>query len=157
LFVPGAEVVDVVNATEEAKKEVKGKKRKRADSEEDDSDDDWENVVQSSDEEEDVDDETLDENGAAKKKPEYLTLEEKKQKAAEVTSSRFLTDADFKRIDAAQMRKQVQGFRKGGKKRKVETYDVDETTLASCRREELVDLANIEMVHKKRKHDKESR
>ena len=158
IFFPGAEVVDVENATEETKPEVKGKKRKRTESEEDESDDDWENVLHSSDDDDEEEDDEEAMNGeGTKKKPEYLTLEEKKQKAAEVTSSRLLTDADFKRIDAAQMKKQVQGFRKGGKKRKVETYDVDETTLATCRREELVDLANIEMIHKKRKHDKESR
>ena len=35
--------------------------------------------------------------------------------------------------------------------------EVDESITAVCRREELVDLANIEMIHKKRRHDKESR
>jgi len=60
-------------------------------------------------------------------KAEHLSLEEKAKKAAEVTSSRLLTDADFKRIDAAQLKKQVQGFRKGGKKVKIETSEISES------------------------------
>ena len=101
-----------------------------------------------------MDDDAFDEAGnkVSKSKVEHLSLEEKAQKAADVTSSRILTDADFRKIDAAQLKKQIQGFRKGGKKMKV-----DESITAVCRREELVDLANIEMIHKKRRHDKESR
>ena len=38
---------------------------------------------------------------------EFLSLEEKDAKAKEVTLGRILTDADFKKIDAAQLRKQV--------------------------------------------------
>lgn len=34
-------------------------------------------------------------------------VEEKKRKAAEVTVTRLLTDEDFKRIDAAQIQKQM--------------------------------------------------
>lgn len=145
IFLTGAEVVDVENATEEVKPEVKGRKRKRNDSEGSESDE-WSDVVHSSDDEdEDEEDDTVDENGAKvpSKKTDYLTLEEKAKKAAEVTASRLLTDADFKRIDAAQLKKQVQGYRKGGKRRKVDTYDTDEPTLASGRREELVDLVQL--------------
>ena len=87
---------------------------------------------------------------------ELLSLEERKQKAANVASNRILTDADFKKIDAAQLRKQVTGFKKG-KKRKMVEVDDDEEEKRSKGREELVDLASIEMVHKKRKHDKETR
>ena len=107
-----------------------------------------------------MDDDAFDEAGnkVSKSKVEHLSLEEKAQKAADVTSSRILTDADFRKIDAAQLKKQIQGFRKGGKKMKVDdTVEVDESITAVCRREELVDLANIEMIHKKRRHDKESR
>ena len=36
-----------------------------------------------------------------------MTVEEKRAKAAEVTTGRILTDEDFRRIDAAQLKKQV--------------------------------------------------
>jgi len=158
----GAEVVEVDEATEEPVVEVsKGRKRKRADSDEDDESD-WEDVYHSSDDENEADDDAEDEldedgNKVSKNKTEQLSLEEKAQKAADVTSSRILTDADFRKIDAAQLKKQVQGFRKGGKKRKLDTVEIDESVTATCRREELVVLANIEMIHKKRRHDKEAR
>ena len=42
-----------------------------------------------------------------------MTLDEKKAKAKGVTMARILSDADFKKIDAAQLKKQVQAFRKG--------------------------------------------
>ena len=66
-----------------------------------------------------------------------------------------MSDADFKRIESAQLRKQVQGFRKG--KNKKQKLDEDNPLINNKGRDELVDLANIEMIHKKRKHDKESR
>lgn len=145
-FIPGAEVVDVMAASAEAAvpTEKENRKRKRAelsDSEEEESD--WEDVIHSSDEGED-EEETL------------TSLEERKNKATEVATSRILTDADFKRIEAAQLRKQVQGFSKGKNKRR--KLDDDNPLVAKPKgREELVDLANIEMIHKKRRHDKESR
>ena len=43
----------------------------------------------------------------AKKEKEFLSLEEKQARAKEVTVNRILTDADFKKIDAAQLKKQV--------------------------------------------------
>lgn len=153
-FVPGAEVVDLETATAETIPELKGGRKRKRNNTEGSSDDDWEDVVHSSDDEDEGED-GEDEDGANKK--EYLSLEEKAKRAAEVTSNRLLTDADFKRIDAAQLRKQVQGFRKGGKKRKIENYDTDQVPLQAGRREELVDLANIEMIHSKRKHDKDAR
>merc|ERR1712223_486814 len=77
-------------------------------------------------------------------------------KAMEVTSSRILTDADFKRIEAAQLKKQVQGFGKSRNKKR--RLDEEQPLISNAKpREELVDLANIEMIHKKRKHDKEAR
>ena len=39
-----------------------------------------------------------------------LTLEEKKEKARAMTLSKILTDEDFKKIDAAQLKKQVTGL-----------------------------------------------
>ncbi|QQP50429.1 Protein SDA1 -like protein [Caligus rogercresseyi] len=82
-----------------------------------------------------------------------LTLEEKRSKAAAVTESRILSDADFRKVDAEQLKKQVTAFKKGGQKRKFQ--ESEDPNVKG--REELVDLANIEMVYKKRKHDKEAR
>ena len=49
-----------------------------------------------------------------------LSLEEKRSRAREVTTSRMLTDSDFKKIDAVQLKKTVSALRKGGRKRKRE-------------------------------------
>lgn len=116
------------------------RKRKRSESSEDGSD--WEDVIHSSDD---------DEND----KSNQDSLEMRKEKAKDITSTRILSDADFKRIESAQLRKQVQGFRKG--KNKKQKLDEDNPMINNKGRDELVDLANIEMIHKKRKHDKESR
>ena len=142
-YVPGAEVLDGERGSDQE------------DEEEDDDESDWENVEHSSDDEGD-DDEEGDK--------QFMTLEEKRVKAAENASSRIFTDADFKKIDAAQLKKQVSGFRKGGnkknlkrKRQEAEDDDGGEENEAKKGRQELVDLADIEMVHKKRRHDKEAR
>ena len=80
---------------------------------------------------------------------------------------KILTDEDFKRIDAAQLKKQVQGVRKTpknstkvakGKKRTADEANLDESDeVTAAGREELVRLEDIELIHKKRKHDKEAR
>ncbi|XP_060535794.1 protein SDA1 homolog [Cylas formicarius] len=62
----------------------------------------------------------------------------KKDMAREVTSARLLTDDDFRRIDAANVGKQMRGAKRRA--------DGD-----------LVKLDDIELVHKKRRHDKEAR
>merc|ERR1711971_851754 len=82
-----------------------------------------------------------------------------KAKAIEVTSSRILTDADFRRIDAAQLRKAATGFSKTrNKRRRLDDAEGKDNVVKTIKpRDELVDLAAIEMIHKKRKHDKESR
>lgn len=93
-------------------------------------------------------------------KKDFLTAEEKEEKAKLVTASRILSDAEFKKIESAQLKKQVQAIRKNkkGKKRTIREEAEDENEIqAGQHREELVNLANIEMVHKKRRHDKEAR
>jgi len=139
-FVPGAEVID-----DDSSKIVKD--------DDDDDDGEWEDVIHS------------DEEGEAEEK-KVLTLEEKAAKASEVTLGKILTDEDFKRIDAAQLKKQVQGVRKGpkkptkAKKRTAEEAGLeenDEEEVTAAGRDELVRLEDIEMIHKKRKHDKEAR
>ena len=57
-------------------------------------------------------------------KDESLSHEEKKSRAREITTSRMLTDSDFKKIDAAQLKKTVSALRKGGKKRKREELEI---------------------------------
>merc|ERR1712048_1434753 len=130
--------------------------------EEGDSDDD--------DEEDEEDDEAQAEE-KVEKKNDILTLEEKEQKARDATLGRILTDEDFRKIAAAQLRKQVEGVRKvqkRGTKRKaqddednedewinVDHDDEDESLVQG--RQELVNLDDIELVHKKKRHDKEAR
>lgn len=151
----------------------------------DDSDDNW--VDMSDDDESDTDtkdkkgakddkketkgkkgkgdkDEEMEEDGEDKvfsakealKEVMKLTSEERAQKAADIACSRFLTDEDFARIAATQAAKKVEKFtqskkKKRGKKRKA-TEDAE--TVATG---ELVPLKNIEMIYKKRKHDKDAR
>jgi len=138
--VPGAEVLDAEEPQEEEEEAPqKGLKRKRED-DDDDDDGEWMDVVHSSDEEEDEE--------------EHLSLEEKRAKASVVTSARILTDEDFLKIDAAQLKKQVTGVRKGGniKKAKIESlYEQEEGTGG---RAELVTLDSIEMIYGKKKSDK---
>jgi len=103
-----------------------------------------------------------EEEEVCKDKDEILTIEEKVKKAREATLGKILTDEDFRRIDAAQLRKQVEGVRKGskkGKKRTAEDANLDGTLDESNveGRTELVNLDNIELIHKKKKHDKEAR
>jgi len=74
-------------------------------------------------------------------------LVEKKEKAAQVSSMRILTDEDFKRIEIAQLNKQMTSAK--NRKRPAEA---DETS-----RGELVRLKDIENIYKKRKHDKQTR
>merc|ERR1719450_1798332 len=79
-FVPGAEVIE--------------------EEEEEDESDDAEN-----DSGEESDDEEGDGEEDKKEEEKMLTLEEKKEKARAMTLSRVLTDEDFKKIDAAQLKK----------------------------------------------------
>ncbi|XP_032786649.2 protein SDA1 homolog [Daphnia magna] len=78
-------------------------------------------------------------------------IEERKIKAAAVSLSRILTDKDFAKIDAAQVKKQLDAS-KARQKRKI-ADDLDDT----IKRGELVRLDDIEKVYKKRRHDKDSR
>ena len=130
---------------------------------EDDEEGEDESDAEDNSEEEESDDEEGDgeEEMKAKQEEKMLTLEEKKEKARATTLSRVLTDEDFKKIDAAQLKKQVVGVRKGGKrgkKRKADEANLaeeDEEEGAEGGRRELVNLEDIEMIYKKKRHDKE--
>ncbi|PNF39265.1 SDA1-like protein [Cryptotermes secundus] len=70
------------------------------------------------------------------------------QQAVQASQMRLLTDEDFRKIDAARLSKEVTALKRG-KKRPAEEE-------ASSKRE-LVSLADIENIYKKRRHDKEAR
>merc|ERR1712059_69407 len=102
-----------------------------------------------------------DSDDEEEKEEDVLSLEEKAAKAKEVTLGKILTDEDFRKIDAAQLKKQVVGVRKGGKGEKrsateAELDNVDEDA-EDFGRKELVNLDDIELIYKKKKHDKETR
>jgi len=135
-YIPGAEVLDAVEETPEVAEEgPRGKKRK----------------IDESDSDSDMD---IDEiNDKATEAADHLSVEEKKNKAKEVTLGRILNNEDFKRIDAAQLMKQVVGIRKHKKQKVVEDTEVENT----FGRKELVNLKDIEMIHGKKKAGKEER
>ncbi|XP_014295711.1 protein SDA1 homolog [Microplitis demolitor] len=78
------------------------------------------------------------------KKQEFTA--EKKEKAAQISTERILTDEDFKRIDAALVKQQITNAKRGVKRPLVEES-----------KSELVKLGDIENIYKKRKHDKQTR
>ncbi|KAJ8965603.1 hypothetical protein NQ317_004362 [Molorchus minor] len=153
-YVPGAEVL-----LKDDKKEIE------VDSESGSDDEQWIDVQHSEDEaecgEEASEDEAEEsehegENGEENKPKRKVlkakrseNLKIKKEMAQKVTLERILTDEDFKRIDMANVRKQVQGPKKGVKR----NIEVSSTSQPS----ELVKLSDIENIYKKRKHDKQTR
>ncbi|XP_046740304.1 protein SDA1 homolog [Diprion similis] len=72
---------------------------------------------------------------------------EKKAKASQISVERLLGDDDFRKIDAELVKQQVTHFKRGIKR----PLEVDPN------KGELVKLADIENIYKKRKHDKQSR
>ncbi|XP_030624078.1 protein SDA1 homolog isoform X1 [Chanos chanos] len=139
-YVPGAEVLEV-----EEKEKDEGEDDEdgweSASMSEDDEDGEWVTVHHSSDEgQEEV-----------AEKLKSIPVEERKAKAAAVSTSRLLTQDDFKKIRLAQMAKEVAAAPGKGQKRKnVESDDEEESG-------EFLTLRNIERLHKKPKSDKETR
>jgi len=143
-YVPGAEVLDAdVPATPQLKKvdPKKGKKRKYEDDEDSDSEneEEWEDMSE----------------GEAEAEEDKLSPEEKAAKAKEVTFGRILTDDDFRRIDQAQLKKQVTAARKHKKQKTVNSREVNEQGTGT--RNELVALESIELIHGSKKNNKEER
>ncbi|KAF7696657.1 protein SDA1 homolog [Silurus meridionalis] len=136
-YIPGAEVLDV--ETEEPKGDGDEDGWESASmSEEDDDDGEWVNVHHSSDEDQEE----------VAEKLQSIPAEERKAKATAVSTSRLLTQDDFKKIRLAQMAKDMKAAPGKGQKRKT-----DEDT----ERGELLTLRDIERLHKKPKSDKETR
>lgn len=81
-----------------------------------------------------------------KRKLNKEDIAEKVETARNIAMETIFTDEDFKRIDAAQVKKHVSGV----KRNKSLVEDEEESG-------ELVQLSAIENIHKKRKHDKNAR
>lgn len=111
---------------------------------EDEEEDDEEDEGNSEEEEEDADEgvESGEEADKTKKQKADLKILNQKEAAQELALTRIFTDEDFKRINAANLKKTVTSARK-------RPLEQD--------RAEFVKLNSIEMIYKKRKHDKESR
>ncbi|KAG1670639.1 Protein SDA1 [Nymphon striatum] len=82
---------------------------------------------------------------------DLMTVEEKRKVAAEVTQSRILSQEDFKKIKIAQLAKHVDPAHPKNKSSSLK--DVKVSTSGG----ELVSLSDIERVHRRPRHDKESR
>ncbi|KAL1517042.1 hypothetical protein ABEB36_000859 [Hypothenemus hampei] len=148
-YVPGA---DVLLSQEKSNEEIE------INSESGSDDDEWIDIDQSDEEEESVEEEEDEKedkiNGSNRKnlkakKSKKEVLEEKKALAQQVTIERILTDEDFKKIDVANLQKQLQTTGQG-RKRKMEDDNANNKS-------ELVKLSDIENIYKKRKHDKQTR
>ncbi|KAL4680116.1 hypothetical protein H8957_007380, partial [Semnopithecus entellus] len=135
-YIPGAEVLEV-EKEENAENDEDGWESTSLSEEEEDADGEWIDVQHSSDEEQQE----------ISKKLNSMPMEERKAKAAAVSTSRVLTQEDFQKIRMAQMRKE----RKSQKRKYIE-IDSDEEP-----RGELLSLRDIERLHKKPKSDKETR
>lgn len=81
-----------------------------------------------------------------KAKPISKNIEEKIKVARDIAMDKIFTDEDFKRIEAAQIKKSVSGV-----KRNKSFIEEEENE------SELVQLSAIENIHKKRKHDYNAR
>ncbi|XP_066999106.2 protein SDA1 homolog [Anabrus simplex] len=122
----------------------------------DDSDDEWVDVSHSSEEESTTRDEKNDTSTTKAEKndtsqeqnKEPPTPGTKSDLAMEVSTTRILTDEDFRKIEAAQIRKQIVAPVKGRKR---------QAELETNSRGELVSLGDIENIYKKRRHDKQAR
>ncbi|KAG1973093.1 protein SDA1 [Pimephales promelas] len=137
-YIPGAEILEPEENVNEEEDEDGWESASMS---EDGEDGEWVNVHHSSDE---------DQAEVAEKLqsiPEY----ERKAKAAVVSTSRLLTQDDFKKIRIAQMAKEVRSAPGKGQKRKNVESDEEE------QRGELLSLRDIEHLHKKPKSDKETR
>ncbi|XP_058578230.1 protein SDA1 homolog isoform X2 [Neofelis nebulosa] len=139
-YIPGAEVLEV-EKEENAENDEDGWETTSL-SEEADADGEWVDVHHSSDEEQQE----------ISKKLNSMPMDERRAKAAAVSTSRVLTQEDFQKIRMAQMRKELDAAPGKAQKRKHVEIDSDEEP-----RGELLSLRDIERLHKKPKSDKETR
>ncbi|BFZ24384.1 hypothetical protein BsWGS_27422 [Bradybaena similaris] len=144
-FIAGAEVISEIEDKEKATQEQQDEWESDSEEEEDDdSDSEWVDVYHSSDEE-------------TNKEEQKVTPEqaEEKEKLAElISSTRIMTDDDFKVISARQVAKELgssrSAVRKAKKRKQQEAFGAENS-------HDLPRLGDIELVHKKKAHDRESR
>uniref|UniRef100_A0A803XTZ0 Protein SDA1 n=1 Tax=Meleagris gallopavo TaxID=9103 RepID=A0A803XTZ0_MELGA len=142
-YIPGAEVLEVENQEEKGENQEADGWESASMSEEDDGEDgEWIDVHHSSDEEQQE----------VAEKIKSMPIEERKAKAAAVSTSRLLTQEDFHRIRLAQLSREINAAPgKAVKRKNIEIDDEEES------RGELLSLRDIEHLHKKPKSDKETR
>lgn len=175
-YIPGSEVLLEKAEIKESNKKGKVKKGKKKNNDDSDSDDwidvdTSDSDICITDSEGGVDEEEIQEEESedysndssekiqANSKPEdkarkilkakrnnKMGKEEKIETARKIAMETIFTDDDFKRIEAAQVKKHITGI-----KRKKPADDEEEES------GELVQLSAIENIHKKRKHDKSAR
>ncbi|XP_074760038.1 protein SDA1 homolog isoform X6 [Athene noctua] len=143
-YIPGAEVLDVESQKEkEGTQEEDGWESASLSGEDDNEDGEWIDVHHSSDEEQQE----------IVKKVKSMPIEERKAKAAAVSTSRLLTQEEFHKIRLAQLSKELNSAPgKSAKRKNIEIDDEEEES-----RGELLSLRDIEHLHKKPKSDKETR
>ncbi|NWZ33132.1 SDA1 protein, partial [Brachypodius atriceps] len=144
-YIPGAEVLEVEDQKEKGgtQEEADGWESASLSEEEDNDDGEWIDVHHSSDEEQQQ----------VAEKVKSMPIEERKAKAAAVSTSRLLTQEDFKKIRLAQLSKELNSAPgKAAKRKYIEIDDEEEEG-----RGELLSLRDIEHLHKKPKSDKETR
>lgn len=139
-YIPGAEVLELEKG-ENTEDDEDGWESASL-SEEEEEDGEWVDVHHSSDEEQQ----------AIATKLDSMPMEERKAKAAAISTSRVLTQDDFQKIRMAQMKKEMDAAPGKAQKRKYLEIDSDEES-----RGELLSLRDIERLHKKPKSDKETR
>ncbi|XP_037785067.1 protein SDA1 homolog [Penaeus monodon] len=156
-YIPGAEVLTFKTRNDdmECDESDDEEEEKEEDEGEEEDDDEWVDMDDSKDGSIlSEGDEKIFSNKEAINQVMKLTAKERAEKAADIASSRFLTDEDFQRIAAVQAAKQVELYSGSKKiknaKRKLENIDKPSEG-------EIVPLKSIEMIYKKRKHDKAAR
>uniref|UniRef100_A0A8C3L0C8 Protein SDA1 n=1 Tax=Chrysolophus pictus TaxID=9089 RepID=A0A8C3L0C8_CHRPC len=141
-YIPGAEVLEVENQEEKGENQEDGWESASMSEEDDGEDGEWIDVHHSSDEEQQE----------VAEKIKSMPIEERKAKAAAVSTSRLLTQEDFHRIRLAQLSREINSAPgKAAKRKNIEIDDEEES------RGELLSLRDIEHLHKKPKSDKETR
>ncbi|NXL75531.1 SDA1 protein, partial [Leptocoma aspasia] len=145
-YIPGAEVLEVEDQKEKGgtQEEADGWESASLSEEEDNDDGEWIDVHHSSDEEQQQIAEQV----------KSMPIDERKAKAAAVSTSRLLTQEDFKKIRLAQLSKELNSAPGKAAKRKYIEIDDEEEEKG---RGELLSLRDIEHLHKKPKSDKETR
>ncbi|CAF1438211.1 unnamed protein product [Rotaria sordida] len=142
-----------------------------SDDDDDDHDDDDDNEEEDDDNNEENDNQQQDHKQENIDKMEKeMTEEERRERAISISTQRILTQHDFEQLKIIEMKKRIQDRRKNRLeqsisntgKRKTISIDTDsdsdnENNKNSQENLGLISLKDIERVHKKRAHDKESR